>query len=133
MTVDFHKALVVGLGYRTGAAVCNFLASRGIDVTVSDIKSKDDLKSIINSLNSSVKVIAGDQSIDILNQGFDIVILSPGVPKTIPLIKEAYNRKIPVISEVELAYHYMKGSIIAITGTDGKSTTTSLTGHIFKE
>jgi UDP-N-acetylmuramoylalanine--D-glutamate ligase len=86
----------------------------------------------MNSLNSSVKVLF-DQSIDILNQGFDIIILSPGVPKTIPLIQEAYNRKIPVISEIELAYHYVKGSIIAITGTDGKSTTTSLTGHIFKE
>jgi UDP-N-acetylmuramoylalanine--D-glutamate ligase len=133
MTADFHKALVVGLGYRTGAAVSNFLASRGIDVTVSDTKSKDDLKDIMNGLNSSVKVIAGSQSPDILNQGFDIVVLSPGVPKTIPLIQESYNRKIPVISEIELAYNYMKGSIIGITGTDGKSTTTSLTGHIFKE
>jgi UDP-N-acetylmuramoylalanine--D-glutamate ligase len=133
MAEDFHKALVVGLGYRTGVAVCNFLASRHIDVTVSDIKSKDELKDIMSSLNPEVKVIAGNQSIDILNQGFDIVILSPGVPKTIPLIQESYKRKIPVISEIELAYRYMKGSIIAITGTDGKSTTTSLTGHICKE
>ena len=133
MIADFHKVLVVGLGYRTGAAVVNFLASRGIDVTVSDIKSKDDLKDIMHSINPTVKVIAGDQSIDILSQGFDIIVLSPGVPKAIPLIQESYKRKIPVISEIELAYHYMKGSIIGITGTDGKSTTTSLTGHILKE
>jgi len=133
MVADFHKVLVVGLGYRTGVAVSDFLAARGIDVTVSDIKSKDDLKDIMNSLNPSVKVIAGDQSIEILNQGFDLVVLSPGVPKTIPLIQESYNRKIPVISEIELASYYMKGSTIGITGTDGKTTTTSLTGHIFKE
>ena len=133
MIADFHKVLVVGLGYRTGVAVSDFLASRGIDVTVSDIKSEDELKDIIRGLNPSVKVIAGAQSINILDRGFDLVVLSPGVPKTIPLIQESCNRKIPVVSEIELAYNYMKGSTIAITGTDGKSTTTSLTGHIFNE
>jgi len=130
---DFKKILVVGLGYRTGLATSNFLAQKGKDVVVTDIKSENELKDIIAKLNSNVKVIAGDQSPKILDMGFDLIVLSPGVPANIPLIQEALKREIPVIAEIELAYKYMKGRIVGITGTDGKSTTTSLTGHIFKE
>jgi len=133
MAEDYKRVLVVGLGYRTGVAAAGFLSGRGADVTVSDIKSEDELKDLIAKLPSNVKVIAGHQNPSILDAGFDLVVLSPGVPAGIPLIKEALNRKIPVISEIELAFRNMKGSIIGITGTDGKSTTTSLTGHIFKE
>jgi len=133
MTDGYKKVLVVGLGYRTGVAAAGFLSARGASVTVSDIKSEEELKDLIIKLDPAVKVIAGHQNPDILDAGFDLVVLSPGVPAGIPLIQEAYKRKIPVISEIELAFRNMKGSIIGITGTDGKSTTTSLTGHIFKE
>lgn len=133
MGINFKKALVVGLGYRTGLAAANFLSDRGVDVTVSDAKSKEELSSIIEKLNPDVKVIAGEQVPAILDQGFDIVVLSPGVPVAIPLVQEALKKGVPVISEIELAYRNMKGHIIAITGTDGKTTTTELTGHIFKE
>lgn len=129
----YKKALVIGLGYRTGLATANFLAARGVEVTVTDTKSAEELADIIAKLDSSVKVIAGNQEPSILDEGFDIVVLSPGVPKKIPLVREAESRGIPVISEIELAYRNMKGYTIGITGTDGKSTTTSLTGHIFKE
>lgn len=133
MGINFKNALVVGLGYRSGLSAANFLSARGVDVTVSDAKSKEELIDIIEKLNTGVKVVAGEQVPEILDRGFDIVVLSPGVPVSIPLVQEALKKGIPVISEIELAYRNMKGHIIAITGTDGKSTTTELTGHIFKE
>ncbi len=129
---DYKNVLVVGLGYRTGLATSNFLAAKKKNVTVTDIKTEHELKDIIDRLDHAVKVIAGSQSPEILDTGFDLIVLSPGVPKTIPLIIEAEKRGIPVIAEIELAYRYMKGHIIGITGTDGKSTTATLTGHIFK-
>ena len=129
----YKKALVIGLGYRTGLATANFLAARGVEVTVTDTKSADQLADITAKLEPSVKVIAGNQEPSILDSGFDVVVLSPGVPKKIPLVREAESRGIPVIAEIELAYRNMKGYTIGITGTDGKSTTTSLTGHILAE
>jgi UDP-N-acetylmuramoylalanine--D-glutamate ligase len=130
---DIHKALVVGLGYRTGLATSNFLAGRGSEVIVSDIKSREQLTDVIERLDRRVDVISGEQGPHLLDDTIDLVVLSPGVPKSIPLIHEAVRRGIPVISEIELAYRYCRGSIIAITGTDGKSTTTALTGHILRE
>jgi UDP-N-acetylmuramoylalanine--D-glutamate ligase len=127
------KILVVGLGKRSGLASCNFLSKKGYNVYASDIKSQEELKSIIKELPGNVKVFAGSQDPSILNEGFDMIVLSPGVPKNIALIQRAYEKKIPVIAEVELAYRYMKGSLVAITGTDGKSTTTSLVEHILGE
>lgn len=133
MNSDYKNILVVGLGYRTGLATANSLSGKGVSVTVNDMKGEAELKDIIEKLNHGVKVIAGDQSPAILDAGFDLIVLSPGVPAVIPLILEAKKRGIPVIAEIELAFRYMKGRIIGITGTDGKSTTTTLTGHIFKE
>jgi UDP-N-acetylmuramoylalanine--D-glutamate ligase len=130
---NIHRALVVGLGYRTGLAVANFLAGREVTVVVSDTKSEAELADVLRKLDPTVRVVAGEQKPDLLDEGFDAVILSPGVPQSIPLIAAAYKRKIPVMAEVELAYRSMKGRIVGITGTDGKSTTTSLTGHVFKE
>lgn len=129
---DIHKALVVGLGYRTGLTVSNYLRDRGIDTSVSDMKTESELSGIISRLKPGVKLLLGDQRPEILDEEFDTLILSPGVPATIPLILEANRRKIPVISEIELAFGLLRGKIIAITGTDGKTTTTSLTGHILK-
>ncbi len=130
---DIHKALVIGLGYRTGVAVSNFLAARDVAVVVSDSRGQAELADVIRKLDPAVRVAAGGQNPAMLDDGFDTVILSPGVPKTIPLVAEAYKRKIPVIAEVELAFRHMKGSLVGITGTDGKSTTTALTGHVFSE
>lgn len=127
------KILVVGLGKRSGLSACNFLSRKGHQVFASDTKTSEELKSITKELMGDVKVFAGNQEPSILDEGFDMVVLSPGVPKSIPLIRAAYDKNIPVIAEVELAYRYMKGKLVAITGTDGKSTTTSLIGHILKE
>ena len=130
---EMRKVLVIGLGYRTGLHVCNFLAGRGIDVTASDTKSENELADTLEKINTSVRVLAGKQTPDILDSGFDLVVLSPGVPARIPVVADAVRRNIPVISEIELASRFSSGGIIAITGTDGKSTTTSLAGHILSE
>jgi UDP-N-acetylmuramoylalanine--D-glutamate ligase len=127
------KILVVGLGKRSGLAVCNFLLRKGCRVYASDKKSQEELKGVTKDFSGDVKVFAGNQDPSILNEGFDLIVLRPGVPKNIPLIQKAYEKKIPVIAEVELAYRYMKGKMTAITGTDGKSTTTSMVGHILNE
>ncbi|HQP47968.1 MAG TPA: UDP-N-acetylmuramoyl-L-alanine--D-glutamate ligase [Spirochaetota bacterium] len=133
MNYNNKKILIAGLGYRTGLASGNFLAGRGAQVSITDTKSREDLAPVIEKLDSSVKVIAGNQDPSLLDEGYELVVLSPGVPQRIPLIREAQKRGIPVISEIELAYRHARGNIIAITGTDGKSTTTALTGHILRE
>ncbi|HDP79737.1 MAG TPA: UDP-N-acetylmuramoyl-L-alanine--D-glutamate ligase, partial [Spirochaetes bacterium] len=132
-SVKNKKVLVVGLGFRTGLAAANFLVSAGARVTVSDVKPADELADVIARLDGGVRVMAGNQDPSLLDEGSDLVVLSPGVPATIPLVAEARHRRIPVIAEIELAYRFLKGKIIAITGTDGKSTTTSLTAHILGE
>lgn len=129
---DFKKVLLVGLGYRTGLAASNFLADRGFCVSVTDRRPKEELVGVMEKLNKDVRVLAGRQDPDILNEGFDCVVISPGVSRDIPLIGEAYASGIPVISEIELASCFLKGSIIAITGTDGKTTTTMLTHYILQ-
>lgn len=134
MDINSHtKILVVGLGYRSGLAAANFLAKRGCAVHISDSKNADELRGTIERLDPRVVVHAGEQNPELLNVGFDIAVLSPGVPQRIPLIVEAKRRGIPVIAEIELAYRFMKGRIAAITGTDGKSTTTALVGHILND
>ncbi len=127
------SVLIIGLGRRTGLAAANFLAARGNRVAVSDVKRADELRELIEKLDPGVMVLAGVQEPRILDAGYDMLVISPGVPSDIPLVAEARRRGIPVIAEIELAYQFLKGRIIAITGTDGKSTTTCLTGHILAE
>ncbi len=124
------KILVVGLGFRSGLAACNFLAERDYSVTACDLKEAKLLSGIIEKLDGRVNLVTGSQHPSLLDEGFDLVVLSPGVPVAIDLVQAALKRGIPVISEIELAYRFMKGGIIAITGTDGKSTTTMLAAHI---
>ncbi|MBN1499198.1 MAG: UDP-N-acetylmuramoyl-L-alanine--D-glutamate ligase [Spirochaetes bacterium] len=127
------KILVVGLGYRTGLMTANFLAERNFSVEVCDVKNADNLQSVSSKLDSRVKLHAGRQDIALLDNGYSLIVLSPGVPAKIDLITHAVQSGIPVIAEVELAYFYMKGTWIAITGTDGKSTTTAMTGYVLEK
>lgn len=128
-----HKALVLGLGFRTGVAVSNFLTGRGVFVVASDRKDESELSDVLHRLDPAVRVVTGEQKITLLDEGFDAVILSPGVPAGIPLVEEARRRRIPVFGEIELAFRHLKGTIVGITGTDGKSTVTAMTGHVLKE
>src|SRR6266550_210014 len=121
------KYLVVGAG-KSGVAAANFLAARGEDVALTDSNPHPDVP---YPLHDAVRRFFGYSDEAALN-GATTIVVSPGVPLTIPLLQRAAGQAIPVIGEIELAYRYLKGTIIAITGSNGKSTTTTLVGEILK-
>jgi UDP-N-acetylmuramoylalanine--D-glutamate ligase len=132
MDLKDKKILVVGLA-RTGAAVARFLAERGARVTVSDSKGREALADFLNAL-SGLEIAYelgghGDETF----RAADLIVVSPGVPMNIAPLTQARNSGVPVISEIELAYRYIDAPIAAITGTNGKTTTTTLTGEIFRK
>jgi UDP-N-acetylmuramoylalanine--D-glutamate ligase len=125
------KVLVVGLA-RTGLAVARFLKNRGAQVTATDLKEKDELGSCAQeAITMGISLKLGAHKTESFT-GSDLVVLSPGVPHTITPIKAASRAGITVIGEVELASRYIKEPIVAITGTNGKTTTTSLIGEMLK-
>ncbi|HXI13190.1 MAG TPA: UDP-N-acetylmuramoyl-L-alanine--D-glutamate ligase [Thermoanaerobaculia bacterium] len=124
-----NSVLVIGAA-RSGVAAANFLAKHAIDVVISDSKPESELE-LSDQLDSKVRKALGTHSTNLLD-GVDTVVLSPGVPASIDLVREAASRSIPVISEVELAFRNLSGKVIAITGTNGKSTTTALIGEILR-
>jgi len=134
ITMDLagKKILVVGLG-KTGVATARFLAGQGVRVTVTDEKPlaewEDAIREIAD-LHANLRI--GSYGPDSLLQT-DMVIPSPGVPPFNPLLSEAARRKIPILSEIELAWRFLKRPMIAITGTNGKTTTTTLMGEILKK
>ncbi len=135
LTMDLKnkKVLVVGLA-TTGIPLVTVLKKLGGKVVITDTKSGKDLKETTERLNLNAdELLLGYQLKNIEEAGNpELVIVSPGVPMEIPLILDAKNKGIEVIGEIELAYRLMKGHLIAITGTNGKTTTTALTGEIFK-
>jgi len=118
MRIEGSRVLVVGME-KSGRAAFDFLHARGADVTPTDLKPH---------------LVAGFrlQSEDLFDEFWDLIVLSPGVPADLPGIARARSRGIGVIGEVELAAPYLWGPTIGITGTNGKTTTTSLTGHILR-
>src|SRR5207245_8186939 len=128
--VDFEtemKVLVVGAG-KSGVAAANFLAERGEDVAINDRNPYPDLP---YPLHDRVTRLFGQQDESLLT-GVETVIVSPGVPLDVPLLRHAASMRIPVIGEIELAFRHLKGTVIAVTGSNGKSTTTALIGEILK-
>ena len=121
------RYLVVGAG-KSGVAAANFLAGRSDGVTLTDSSPSPSLP---YELHESVVRVFGRQD-DALLDGVGTVVLSPGVPLTIPILQEANRRALPIISEVELAFRHLRGSVIAVTGSNGKSTTTALIGEILR-
>lgn len=129
MDLKGKKVLVVGLA-RTGRECACFLASHGAGVWLSDRRSARELKEEMEKLAGlALEYRLGGEDRRWLD-GMDLVVPSPGVPATNPLLEEAVTRGIEVTSEVELAYRFLRSPLIAITGTNGKSTTTTLVGEI---
>src|SRR5581483_11349522 len=129
--LNTKRVLVLGLG-RSGLASALFLKSRGAHVTVSDTKSEDQLRDQIPALlDEGIAVETGGHSARTL-QNQDMVVVSPGVPIDAPAIVQAKNLGRPVIGEIELAFQFLNGPIVAITGSNGKTTTTTLVGEILK-
>src|SRR5229473_3143363 len=129
MELNGKRVLVVGLG-KSGAASALFLKSRGARVTVSDAKTEDELRSAIPVLlDNGITVETGGHG-DRTFHSQDLIVVSPGVPVDAPPIVQARSFGVPVIGEIELAAQFLPGPIVAITGSNGKTTTTTLTGKI---
>lgn len=131
MEFNGKKVLILGAAI-SGIGVARILAGGGAAVTLSDAKTADKLKHDISGLQAAgVQLALGRQDEKLLD-GVDILVLSPGVSIYIPLVAAAQSRGIVVMSEIEVAYRLTKAPILAITGTNGKTTTTTLTGEILK-
>jgi len=129
MDLNNKRVLVVGLG-KSGVASALFLKSRGARVTVSDAKPEAELRDeILLLLEHGITVETGGHG-DRTFRGQDLIVVSPGVPADAPQLVQARNLGEPVIGEIELAAQFLTGSIVAITGANGKTTTTSLAGEI---
>jgi UDP-N-acetylmuramoylalanine--D-glutamate ligase len=123
--------LIVGLA-RTGAACARFLVHHGAKVSVSDLRSAIDLQEAIAALKGLPidYLLAGEERSWL--EEVDLVLPSPGVPAANPLLQEAGKRGIEILSEIELAYRFLPCPMVAVTGTNGKSTTTTLVGEMLK-
>ena len=123
--------LVVGLA-RTGVATALFCAARGAHVTVTDSRSETEIGEAIGELKNAQVLLelGGHREKTFLDQ--DLIIPSPGVPADAPHLQAARAKGVTIWSEIELAYRFLKGRLIGITGSNGKTTTTSLVEHILK-
>lgn len=129
MDLNNKRVLVVGLG-KSGVASALFLKSRGARVTVSDSKPEAELRNeILLLLEHGITVETGGHG-DRTFRGQDLIVVSPGVPVDAPQLVQARDLGEPVIGEIELAAQFLQGSIVAITGANGKTTTTALAGEI---
>lgn len=132
MELSGKTVLVIGLK-RTGTAVVRFVTERGGQVRVTDRQTQAQLATDLASLaDIPFDLRLGTEDESILTD-IDLVVPSPGVPQTAPLLRAAVQRGIPVWSEIELAFRFLSCPIVAVTGTNGKSTTTSLLGEFFRE
>jgi UDP-N-acetylmuramoylalanine--D-glutamate ligase len=129
LELNGKRVLVVGLG-RSGVASALFLKSQGARVTVSDVKSPEQLREEIPVLlDRGIAVETGGHG-ERTFQNQDLIVVSPGVPVDAEPITQARGLGQPVIGEIQLAAEFLKGTIVAITGSNGKTTTTTLIGEI---
>lgn len=132
MDLKGKKVLVVGLA-RTGIAAAKFLKAKGSLVTTTEVKPGEEMKEAVQELRGmDISTEWGGHQIEtFLNQ--DTIVVSPGVDLSIEPIQKAIKHGVRVISEIELAYHFIHVPIIAVTGTNGKTTTALLIGEMLKE
>jgi UDP-N-acetylmuramoylalanine--D-glutamate ligase len=131
MEFNNKNIVVVGAGI-SGIAVAEILAGKGASVTLNDNKKEEALLHDVSPARAAgVNIALGYQDNSLL-ENTDMLVISPGVPVTIPLVREAEARQIPVIGEVEVAYQLCQAPMVAITGTNGKTTTTTLLGELMK-
>jgi UDP-N-acetylmuramoylalanine--D-glutamate ligase len=131
MELKGKKVLVIGLA-RTGRECARFLVEQWASVNVSDLRPEAELKDEVKSLAGlPIRYFFGAEQRRWL-EAMDCVIPSPGVAAENPLLSEAAASGIPVLSEIELAYRFFRAPLVAVTGTNGKSTTTTLIGEMVK-
>lgn len=132
MEVNEKTVLVAGMA-RSGLSAAKLLYRLGVRVIVYDRKPYKEVSSMVEELKSVIncEFCLGEEPDNLLEQ-VDLIVLSPGIPTDVPFLVKAKDMGIEVISEVELAYQYCKAPILAVTGTNGKTTTTTLLGELVK-
>ena len=130
MDLNGKKVLVFGSGI-SGEAAAVLLNRKGAYVVLYDGNEKLDAEKIKEKMPENVRVVLGAFPEKLLD-GLDLMVMSPGVPTDLPIVEKMKEKGIPVWGEIELAYVCGKGDVLAITGTNGKTTTTSLLGQIMK-
>lgn len=131
MELKGKKVMVLGLA-RTGSETARFLVRSGAEVLASDLRNEEELRGEVEALSGQpVRFLLGGEELAWL-EGVDLVIPSPGVPQENPLLREAGNRGIEILSEIELACRFLRAPLVAVTGTNGKSTATTLIGEMLQ-
>lgn len=127
----YENILVLGLA-KSGAAAAETLLSNDKKVIVNDMKANENDENVVHLKKMGANVIVGSHPISILN-GIELVVKNPGIPYENVIVSEACKLGIPIITEIELAYHLTDNPIIGITGSNGKTTTTTLVTEMLKE
>ena len=129
MLLEKKHITVVGMGH-TGIATANFLVSKKAFVTIIDSRPRAKLKKNILSLNTGLKMLFECSEVPLIS---DLIVLSPGVDINSSFLEKSHKQGVEIISEIELASRFTQTPIIAVTGTNGKSTVTTLIGNILKQ
>lgn len=129
-----RKVFVLGMA-RSGYEAAKLLASKGYEVIINDAKTDQNIEEINELQSLGVKVILGSHPEDLFDNTFEMIVKNPGISNTHKYIEEAHKFNIPVINEIELAFRYFPKdiTIIGITGTNGKTTTTILIYEFLKK
>src|SRR5512138_716498 len=132
MELTGKKVLIIGAA-RSGIAAAKFLRARGAIVALNDVKPIDKwIQAAVELKESGVGLLPGEVPGWLLDQ-IELVVISPGVPSNIIPVRYAERAGAEVIGEIELSARYLKGRVVAITGSNGKTTTTSLIGELLHE
>ncbi|MDQ2923997.1 MAG: UDP-N-acetylmuramoyl-L-alanine--D-glutamate ligase [Acidobacteriota bacterium] len=130
MELQNKRVLVVGLG-KSGLAAARFLKERGARVTVSDSRPATLIAELPGLIAEGIAVEAGSHGLLTFRRQ-DLIVVSPGVPMSTPELKQVRAMGMPIIGELELGWRFLQGEVVAITGSNGKTTTTTLMGEILK-
>jgi len=131
MELQGKKIAVIGMG-KTGIAVAAFLGSRGAAVVAADEKPAGAWGEAFAPISGQAWLTVGPYDSSVLD-GVDLVVPSPGIPPYSEILTAAQKKNIPIFSEIELAYRFIRVPIVVVTGTNGKTTTTTLLGEILKQ
>lgn len=127
----YQHILVLGLA-RSGTATAKVLLKNDKQVRVNDKNTSNDAEEVVLLRELGAEVIVGSHPLSVLH-GIELIIKNPGIPYENPILEEATKRGIPIVTEIELAYRLVPGNLIGITGSNGKTTTTTLTTDMLRE
>ena len=131
-TFENKKVLVLGLAI-SGYNSADLLLKLGAEVLVNDFQDLTNDEKAQELSERGVKIVSGGHPLSLLDDSVDYLIKNPGIPYTNPIVQKAKEKNIPILTEIELAYLVSEGPIIAITGTNGKTTTTKMIEAVLKE